>query len=341
MPAEHLVSSPPGLGEHPRVFGAEHEDRVEAEDELGVMQGLQCGGERAGERVGLTRELVDDAPRPLAREQRDRVGAGRDPVLAGDRAERRLGVVLREAEPDLARRSVSGAVDLARSPSADVADHELEGAADRGVGTVALTQRVAPGVHPDGAGARPAAHDHRSGRHRGGEQTVDVELARCTPPRPRSAPTGGTRAGSRPSPRRSPPSRRSSSTRSGGTIATTSRRRARGARRASASPAPRSAARPVARRSSRGRTSSRCRPRHRRRRCAATRAPTHRTALAGASTRSGSTLIEPQPGRNTGRPSPRPVTPVTRSHSGRCQPTVRSTSTPSTTRSTVGTVSIS
>ena len=57
--------------------------------------------------------------------------------------------------------------------------------------------------------------------------------------------------------------------------------------------------------------------------------------------RSGSTLIEPQPGRITGRSAPSPVTPVIRCQSARAQPTVRSTSTPPTTRISVGTVSIS
>ena len=59
------------------------------------------------------------------------------------------------------------------------------------------------------------------------------------------------------------------------------------------------------------------------------------------STRSGSTLSEPQPGRNAGRSGPSPDTAVTRSHSSRTQPTVRSTSTPFDTRITVGTVSMS
>ncbi len=49
------------------------------------------------------------------------------------------------------------------------------------------------------------------------------------------------------------------------------------------------------------------------RRDASTDAP-NRTR--STSTRSGSTLIDPQPGRITGRPSPRPATPVMRSHSG-------------------------
>ena len=45
-----------------------------------------------------------------------------------------------------------------------------------------------------------------------------------------------------------------------------------------------------------------------------------------SSTRLGSTDSDPQPGRNSGRSAPRPATPLTASHCGRCQPTVRSTS---------------
>ena len=67
--------------------------------------------------------------------------------------------------------------------------------------------------------------------------------------------------------------------------------------------------------------------------------PPNRTR--NASTRSGSTLIEPHPGRIAGSPSPRPSRPVIRSHSARDHPTVRSTSLPPSTLITVGTVSMS
>ena len=68
------------------------------------------------------------------------------------------------------------------------------------------------------------------------------------------------------------------------------------------------------------------------------RPPSKRTRRP--STRSGSTLSEPHPGRITGSSAPRSATPVMRCHSAFDQPTVRSTSTPSTTRISVGTVSI-
>jgi hypothetical protein len=67
--------------------------------------------------------------------------------------------------------------------------------------------------------------------------------------------------------------------------------------------------------------------------------PEKRTRRSSA--RSGSTLSEPQPGRNSGSSDPRPLTPVSSSQCGRDQPTVRATSRPSLTCSNVGTVSMS
>ena len=60
-----------------------------------------------------------------------------------------------------------------------------------------------------------------------------------------------------------------------------------------------------------------------------------------SSTRSGSTLMLPHPGRTGGRSGPSPSTPLSDSQSARNQPTVRSTSVPPSTRISVGTVSMS
>ena len=54
----------------------------------------------------------------------------------------------------------------------------------------------------------------------------------------------------------------------------------------------------------------------------------------------GSTLFEPQPGWKSGSAVPSGSSPVTRAHSARSQPTVRSASAPSSTRMRVGTVSM-
>ena len=60
-----------------------------------------------------------------------------------------------------------------------------------------------------------------------------------------------------------------------------------------------------------------------------------------SSTRSGSTLIDPHPGRIGGRSGASELTPVNDSHAARDQPMVRLTSTPFSTLINVGTVSIS
>ena len=76
----------------------------------------------------------------LAGEHGDRVVVGGEAAADRQRRERRAGLVLGEAEADLAGVAVGGAIDLARTPAADVADDELHGPADRRVGAVALTE---------------------------------------------------------------------------------------------------------------------------------------------------------------------------------------------------------
>ncbi len=67
-----------------------------------------------------------------------------------------------------------------------------------------------------------------------------------------------------------------------------------------------------------------------------TRSPYRRSRSASTP---HSTDREPQPGRWSGRSGPRPGTPVSSSQELRSQPTVRAASVPSSTRSSVGTVS--
>jgi hypothetical protein len=49
-----------------------------------------------------------------------------------------------------------------RGAFADIADHELHGASERGVGTVASTQRVTFRIHPGAAAERAADDDGRA-----------------------------------------------------------------------------------------------------------------------------------------------------------------------------------
>ena len=168
--------APARLAEDPRVLGADREQAVECEHELRVVQRAQVDGVGARERLGVARELIDDAARALAREHRDGVGARRGAEVARERRPRRALLVLREAEAELARVAVRGAVDLAGPPAADVAHHELERAADRRVRAVALAEHVLARVHPDPSPDR-AVHDHHGTYgHRRGQHAVDVEL---------------------------------------------------------------------------------------------------------------------------------------------------------------------
>ena len=95
------------------------------------------------------------------------------------------------------------------------------------------------------------------------------------------------------------------------------------------------------RRSRRGRTAPPSRRRDRPARACRERSTPPPNRARSESTRFGSTLSEPQPGRITGRSAPSSSRPVIRCQSDRSQPTVRSTSLPSTTRINVGTVSMS
>ncbi len=173
---EDSVAVPAVVAEHAGVFGANHEQGIEGEHQLGAVQGTHAGGEQVGQLRCGAGLLVHDAPRPLAGENRHGVRGGFEATADGQRCERRRLLELGEAEADLARVAVGGAVHLAGTATADVADHELHGPADGEVGTVSLAERVDATVHADGPRARPVAHDDRADRHRGGEDTVDVEL---------------------------------------------------------------------------------------------------------------------------------------------------------------------
>ncbi|MDZ7675725.1 MAG: hypothetical protein U5K30_11745 [Acidimicrobiales bacterium] len=134
----------------------------------------------------------------VAGEERDRVGVGRDAPGHRQRAEGRTLLELGEAPAELARAAHGGPVDAAGQPAAHVADHQLQGAADGGVGPVALTERVDAGVHPEAVADGAVDHQDRTGEERRGQQPVHVELGVQEASRAVST-TAGTRGGSRPS----------------------------------------------------------------------------------------------------------------------------------------------
>ena len=84
-------------------------------------------------------------------------------------------LVLGEAVGVLAGVAQRGAIDLPRAAAAHVADDKLQGASDRGVGAVALAQRVDARVHADRPGDRAVDDHQRPGEMRGAEQAVHGE----------------------------------------------------------------------------------------------------------------------------------------------------------------------
>ena len=86
-----------------------------------------------------------------------------------------IGLVLGEAEGVLAGIAQGRAIDGAGQAAADIAHDELQRAADRGVGAVALAQRIDAAVHADRLGGRAVDDHQRAGEMRGAEQAVQHE----------------------------------------------------------------------------------------------------------------------------------------------------------------------
>ena len=132
-------------------------------------------GERGGQLRRRAALLVHEPAHALAVEQGNGRRARR--YAAGDRERRpvRVGLVLGEAEGVFAGIALHRAVDLARPAATDIADDELEGPADGGVGAVALAERVQAPVHAD-APCDGAVHDDHRPREMGrAEQAVHGE----------------------------------------------------------------------------------------------------------------------------------------------------------------------
>src|SRR5207253_4903924 len=133
---------PTGIPEAALMLGADDQERVAGRRELDAEHRLQRLGHAARQALGGARLLVDDALQPEAGEHRDRRYPGLDAALDRQWLPARALLVLGEAVAELAGVAEGGAVDLLRPAFADVADHQLQRPADRGVGTVALAERV-------------------------------------------------------------------------------------------------------------------------------------------------------------------------------------------------------
>src|SRR5439155_22822717 len=111
-----------------------------------VPQHLPAFGQPPRQALGAARLLVDDTLQPIASEHRHRRLAGRQTAFDRERLPARPLFVLGEAIAELTGVAEGGAIDLLRAALSDVADDELQCATDRGIGAVALAQRIALGV---------------------------------------------------------------------------------------------------------------------------------------------------------------------------------------------------
>ena len=108
---------------------------------LGCWTVRQAGGERRGQALRATGDLVDDAARSLPGEHGERVGTGAAPRLSASVPNGESGRSAKQNDslpglPCVARSTPSG-------PTAtDVAHDELHRPADREVGPVSLTEGV-------------------------------------------------------------------------------------------------------------------------------------------------------------------------------------------------------
>src|SRR5947207_15086512 len=148
------------------MLGADHQKGIASRRVLDVAQRLQGFGKAARQALRVAGLLVDDTLQAVAGEHRYRRLAGCETALDRERLPARSLLVFGEAIAELTGVAERGAVDLLRPALADVADHELQCAADRGIGAVALAQRVALGVHADPPADRAVDDDNRPDEHR-------------------------------------------------------------------------------------------------------------------------------------------------------------------------------
>ena len=82
---EYAFAIPARIAEHAGMLGADDDDRVERQDQLGVMQRAQAAREGVGQAVRVAGELIDNATRPFASEDRNGIGAIGNPASGRQR----------------------------------------------------------------------------------------------------------------------------------------------------------------------------------------------------------------------------------------------------------------
>ena len=132
--------------------------------QLRVGHRAQARGEACGPATPASRDSWSTTPRtPSPANSVTADAPGATPALDRERLPRRALLVLGEAERELAGVAERRPVDLARAAAADVADDELQRAADGRVGAVALPERVDAAVHADAPAIGPV-DDRRPAR---------------------------------------------------------------------------------------------------------------------------------------------------------------------------------
>ena len=143
------VPVPTGVPEPGHVFRGEHQHPVHAHHHPGRDACSQALGQRPDQRIGRPTLLVDQDPGCLTAEGRHHILGPVEATILGQGGPRTARLVLGEAEPQLGHTAVGGPVDAAGRPAADVADHQLNGPPDGGVGSVPLAEGIHAAVHPD------------------------------------------------------------------------------------------------------------------------------------------------------------------------------------------------
>ena len=135
----------------------------------------QARGKTAGEGFWCARLLIDNRLQAFAGEQaHHRVFPFETPVH-GQARPVRVRFVFGEAIGVFAGIAQGGPVDAAGNAAADIADEQLQGAADGGVGAVALAEGVDAGIHARPLRGWPVDDHHRRRKIRRAQQAVHAE----------------------------------------------------------------------------------------------------------------------------------------------------------------------
>ena len=116
---------------------------------------------REGEIEGVLAGLIVDVVRRLAAKHRHRALLTREAALNMQRIPRALFFILGNAVGVFARMAERGLVGHTRNRAANVGKNQLDGAADRGVGAIALAEHVGAAVHAEREAGRAVYHHQR------------------------------------------------------------------------------------------------------------------------------------------------------------------------------------